>query len=42
MTPQLPEFNREIWGSLEDKIRGYIYGHPTTQVYVLYLQMICP
>jgi endonuclease G len=35
MTPQLPEFNREIWGSLEDKIRGYIYGHPTTQVYVV-------
>ncbi len=35
MSPQLPDFNRGIWGSLEDRIRGYLYNHPTTQVYVV-------
>jgi endonuclease G len=35
MSPQLPEFNRGIWGSLEDKIRGYLYGHPNTSLYIV-------
>ena len=35
MTPQLPQFNREGWGELEDAIRGYIYRNPTTQLYVV-------
>jgi endonuclease G len=35
MSPQRPEFNRGIWGSLEDKIRGYLYGHPTVSLYVI-------
>ena len=35
MTPQLPIFNREGWGELEDAIRGYMYRNPTTQLYVI-------
>lgn len=35
MSPQLPEFNREGWGELEDAIRGYMYRNPTTQLYVV-------
>lgn len=35
MSPQLPEFNREGWGELEDAIRGYMYRNPKTQLYVI-------
>lgn len=35
MSPQLAAFNREKWGELEDILRGYIYNHPTTQLYVV-------
>ncbi len=35
MSPQKAEFNRGSWGQLEDKIRGYLYRHPTTQLYVV-------
>lgn len=35
MTPQLPVFNREGWGELEDAIRGYLYRNPGTQLYVV-------
>ncbi|MCC6601527.1 MAG: DNA/RNA non-specific endonuclease [Crocinitomicaceae bacterium] len=35
MSPQLADFNRGIWGDLEDKIREYVYKNPGTQLYVL-------
>lgn len=35
MSPQLAAFNREKWGELEDILRGYVYNHPTTQLYVV-------
>lgn len=35
MSPQLAEFNREDWSELESLLRGYIYNHPTTQLYVV-------
>lgn len=35
MSPQRPEFNREGWADLEGSIRGYIYDHPETQLYVV-------
>lgn len=35
MSPQLPAFNREIWSSLEDQIRSYLYNKPNTQLYVV-------
>lgn len=35
MSPQLAEFNRGAWGDLEDAIRGYMYGHPNTELYVV-------
>lgn len=35
MSPQLADFNRGAWGDLEDAIRGYMYGHPTTELYVV-------
>lgn len=35
MSPQVAAFNREKWGELEDILRGYIYNHPTTQLYVV-------
>jgi len=35
MSPQKPEFNRGAWGQLEDRIRGYLYRHPETQLYVV-------
>ncbi len=35
MSPQLPEFNREIWAELENNLRGYIYRHPETQLFVV-------
>jgi endonuclease G len=35
MSPQLAAFNREAWGDLEDKIRGYLYRNHDSQIYVL-------
>ena len=35
MSPQLADFNRIGWGSLEDAIRGYIYRNPGTELYVI-------
>lgn len=35
MTPQLPEFNREIWAEIEDFMRQYIYDNPTKDIYVV-------
>lgn len=35
MSPQKAEFNRGAWGQLEDRIRGYMYRHPETQLYVV-------
>lgn len=35
MSPQLAEFNRGAWGDLEDAIRGYMYSHPNTELYVV-------
>ncbi|RZM14500.1 MAG: DNA/RNA non-specific endonuclease, partial [Pedobacter sp.] len=35
MSPQLADFNRGCWGDLEDAIRGYIYRHPQSQLYVV-------
>ncbi|MEM8908559.1 MAG: DNA/RNA non-specific endonuclease [Bacteroidota bacterium] len=35
MSPQRPAFNRESWAALEGLLRGYIYRHPDTQLYVV-------
>jgi len=35
MSPQLGAFNREAWASVEDKVRGYLYSNPTSQLYVV-------
>ena len=35
MSPQLAKFNREKWADLEGLLRGYIYEHPKTQLYVV-------
>lgn len=35
MSPQLADFNRGGWGDLEDAIRGYLYSHPSTELYVV-------
>ncbi|MEM7573281.1 MAG: DNA/RNA non-specific endonuclease [Bacteroidota bacterium] len=35
MAPQRPEFNREGWAELEGLLRGYIFDHPSTQLYVV-------
>lgn len=35
MSPQKPEFNREGWGELENMMRGYMYHHPKTMLYVV-------
>lgn len=35
MSPQVAEFNREGWAALEALLRGYIYDHPSTQLYVV-------
>jgi endonuclease G len=34
MSPQLGDFNREIWAELEGAIRGYLYRNTDTQLYV--------
>lgn len=35
MSPQLGDFNRKKWADLEGLLRGYIYDHPKTQLYVV-------
>jgi endonuclease G len=35
MTPQLPEFNREIWADIEGFLRAHIYNNPTKDLYVV-------
>jgi endonuclease G, mitochondrial len=35
MSPQLGAFNREAWASVEDKVRGYLYSNPSSQLYVV-------
>ncbi|MBP8993901.1 MAG: DNA/RNA non-specific endonuclease [Bacteroidales bacterium] len=35
MTPQLPEFNREIWAKIEDFLRQYIFNNPTKDIYIV-------
>ena len=35
MSPQLAAFNRGAWGDLEDAVRGYMYSHSSTDLYVL-------
>jgi endonuclease G len=35
MSPQRPEFNRQAWASVEDRVRGYLYSHPTSRLYVV-------
>jgi endonuclease G, mitochondrial len=42
MSPQLPAFNREAWGAVEDKIRGYLYGKKGTDLYVLTGPVLTP
>ncbi|MEM9922053.1 MAG: DNA/RNA non-specific endonuclease, partial [Bacteroidota bacterium] len=34
MAPQLADFNRGKWAELEALLRGYLYHHPQTQLYV--------
>jgi len=35
MSPQLAKFNRDKWADLEGLLRGYVYAHPKTQLYVV-------
>ncbi|MDD4149406.1 MAG: DNA/RNA non-specific endonuclease [Bacteroidales bacterium] len=35
MTPQLPDFNREIWADLESFLRAYIYNNPNKDIYIV-------
>ncbi|MGK0389462.1 MAG: endonuclease G [Maribacter sp.] len=35
MSPQAPDFNREGWGELENMMRGYMYHHPKTMLYIV-------
>ncbi len=35
MTPQLPEFNREIWADIESFFRAHIYNNPDKDIYVV-------
>jgi len=34
MSPQLGDFNREIWANVEGSLRGYLFRNPDTQLYV--------
>ncbi len=42
MSPQLGVFNREGWGALEDKIRGYLYRNKGVQLYVVTGPVLTP
>lgn len=35
MSPQLGAFNREAWATVEDRVRGYLFSNPTSQLYVV-------
>jgi endonuclease G len=35
MSPQVADFNREGWAELESLLRGYVFDHPSTQLYVV-------
>jgi len=35
MTPQLPEFNREIWANIEGFLRAHIYNNPDKDIFVV-------
>jgi endonuclease G len=35
MSPQLADFNRGAWAELEGTIRGYIFNHPNSSLYVV-------
>lgn len=35
MSPQVGELNREAWAELEAMLRGYLFRHPKTQLYVV-------
>lgn len=35
MSPQRPDFNRDIWAAVEGKIRGYLNNYPNVQLYVV-------
>lgn len=35
MSPQRPEFNRESWATVEDRVRGYLYSHPGSRLFVV-------
>jgi endonuclease G len=35
MTPQLPDFNREIWADLESFLRAHVYNNPTKDLFVI-------
>lgn len=34
MSPQLGDFNREAWANVEGSLRGYLFRHPDTQLFV--------
>ncbi len=34
MSPQLPDFNRGVWATLENELRGYLYRNPTHNLIV--------
>ncbi|MDW3652375.1 MAG: DNA/RNA non-specific endonuclease [Bacteroidia bacterium] len=42
MSPQVPEFNRGTWAELESIIRGYMYKHPKTQLYIVSGPVLTP
>ena len=35
MSPQVPDLNRRAWAELESMLRGYMYRHPNTQLFVV-------
>ncbi len=35
MSPQLPDFNREIWADLENSLRGYVFANPKVNLLVV-------
>lgn len=35
ITPQTPEFNRGKWAEIEGFLRGYVYDHPNSSLYIV-------
>lgn len=35
MSPQLPNFNREVWAAVEDRVRGYVQQNPSSKLFVV-------